>query len=233
MRTGIARLKARRQQLDDSNFIGFDKYTRAGAYHWDEMDNSPDYRAKAEFVLRHVGQQHDVLDVGCGDGAYMHRLASACHTITGIDADPEAVRLARTMLRKHGDTNATVHRMPISNVTLEAFARARPFDVVYSMDVIEHLPDPTEICERIAIVAGSDTQVIIGTPNYLGDELVSPYHVQEFTAAEFRSLLEPYIRNICLHHLPMRRSDNRVHDDGFLVIVGEARDSSNSADRHE
>jgi 2-polyprenyl-3-methyl-5-hydroxy-6-metoxy-1,4-benzoquinol methylase len=216
----VARVRPGRAASTDPNFIGFDKYRRAGAYHWKELERSADYRAKAEFVVDRVELGADVLDIGCGDGAYMSRVAAKAGHVVGIDADTEAVRLATKMLRRNGSANAVAHQMPISQLSLSSLTRDRPFDLVYSMDVIEHLPDPTEMLDRIVGVAKPGATVIIGTPQNLGPDLVSPYHVREFGADEFLSLMSPFLTDATLHLLPMKRTDEVVHEDGFLVVVG-------------
>jgi 2-polyprenyl-3-methyl-5-hydroxy-6-metoxy-1,4-benzoquinol methylase len=99
----------------------------------------------------------------------------------------------------------------------------RSFDVIYSMDVIEHLPDPTELCERISELGNGQTVVIIGTPNYLGDDLVSRYHVREFSSDDLVALLSERLHVDEVRLLPMLRQDGIVHDDGFIACVGHLR----------
>src|SRR5688572_15832644 len=212
----LRRLRGRRPTLPSENFIGFDKYARSGAYHWKEMQTTPDYRAKAEFVAKRVEPGTTVLDVGCGDGAYMHLVASKAREVVGVDADAEAVRLANRMLRKHGSRNTSVFQLPISSLSLAELGRDLPFDTIYSMDVIEHLPNPVELGDRIQAVARTGSVILIGTPANLGDHLVSPYHVREFSSDEFRSLISSTFGDCELHTLPMKRLDGHLYEAGFL-----------------
>lgn len=219
-RQSARRRAARRSPPVDPNFVGFDKYERNGAYHWREIEQSPDYRAKADFIRDRLAGMEEVLDLGCGDGAYMGHLASRCSSITGIDAEGEAIHLASNMFHKLGIENARAVEMPLSRVDLESLGRAKPFDLVYSMDVIEHLPHPEEMGERVLRVTHASSMVVVGTPKFLGEALVSPYHCKEFESDELLALLSAYLTDMDLHELPMRRSDDVVHEDGFLVVVG-------------
>lgn len=81
----------------------------------------------------------DALDVGCGGGHLLERLASERPglRLTGIDLSADQVRRARRRMQPFGDR---VHVQEASALALP-FADAR-FDVVYSMASIKHWPDP-------------------------------------------------------------------------------------------
>jgi len=91
---------------------------------------------------------------------------------------------------------------------------------VYSMDVIEHLPNPQQLMRVAANVAKPDGHILIGTPIFVRAELVSPYHVREFTVQEMRDLFSSHFRLKREVILPMLRKDGRVYDDGFYIGVG-------------
>ena len=91
------------------------------------------------------------------------------------------------------------------------------------MDVIEHLPQPEQLLERAVSVVSPMGLVLVGTPLYLGDALLSPYHVREFRRDELLEVVEPWLEVTDVRTLPMRRLDDVVHDDGFVVAVGRAR----------
>jgi len=209
--------------VDDPNFIGFDKYRRDGAYHWVELVESDDYRGKIDIVGRYATPTDRCLDIGCGDGAYAYALSQHVTSVVGIDADYDAVKLANRELRRRAVANVTCRQLVIAELTLEAVGATAPFDLVYSMDVIEHLPQPEELLERAVSVVVPGACVVIGTPMYLGEALLSPYHVREFRRDELLEIVDPWIDITDVHVLPMRRLDDVVHDDGFVVAVGRAR----------
>lgn len=223
VRRAIAPIRQRRGRLDDPNFIGFDKYRRDGAYHWTELEKSPDYRGKIDLVIQYATPTDRCLDIGCGDGAYAYVLAPHVQSVIGIDADFDAVRCAERELRRHRVPNVRCAQQTIGGLTLPSVGADAPFDLVYSMDVIEHLPRPEELLERAVAVARTGARIIIGTPRYLGDALVSPYHVREFGRDELVDLIEPWVSVDAVHLLPMGRLDGRIHDEGFVVVAGCAR----------
>lgn len=204
----------------DKNFIGFDKYQKHGAYHWKELTQNETYRGKLDAVAHFVRDEYSCLDIGCGDGAYVYGLSSKCKKIIGIDADYDAIRLAESKINEKGVTNCRCVQMPISKITLKNLNTDIHFDLVYSMDVIEHLPDPCELLQIAASIVKPHGLVLIGTPIFLSAELVSPYHVKEFTVQEMRDMFACYF---CIKQeivLPMSRTDGRTYDEGFYIAVG-------------
>ena len=216
----LAPLRSRRGAVRDENFIGFDKYRRQGAYHWTELETSPDYRQKAELLVERAGAGDAVLDLGCGDGAYVYMLSGKAGRVVGVDADYDAVRLANKELERHGVQNAQCLQLPLSQVTRQAVGASDGFDLVYSMDVIEHLPRPEEMVEVAVAMAKPGATIVIGTPLHLGDHLVSEYHVREFTADEIGGLLRRGMVVTEELAIPMRRLDGKVYDEGFYVGIG-------------
>ncbi len=76
-----------------------------------------------------------LLDVGCGGGLLSEPLARMGFAVTGIDAGEKNVAMARIHAEKSGV--AVDYRVGgPEDVTAESF------DVVMSMEVIEHVPDP-------------------------------------------------------------------------------------------
>lgn len=82
-----------------------------------------------------------VLDVGCGPGDVMIRLAGQCPSlkITAVDGSPAMIQLATEAVEHCGLSNAIE--------TLQAYVPGLPlsagqFDVVLSKDFLHHLPDP-------------------------------------------------------------------------------------------
>ena len=223
MRRAAHDVRRRARQSRDPNFIGFDKYARFGAYHWNELANSPDYAAKVSAVLGFIGPGDTCVDLGCGDGAVIGAVAPACQTVVGVDADFDAVRLARQMLAESGRTNVQCLQLPIGRATRQALGLPNGADVVYSLDVIEHLPDPDELLRVASDLVATSGTVIIGTPLFLGDDLVSPYHVREFGRDEIAYLLRQRFDLDKELILPMRRLDGVTHQDGFFVGICSPR----------
>lgn len=207
-----------RRQTRDPNFIGFDKYAKHGAYHWNELDHNQDYRSKADFLRTLVKPSDSLLDLGCGDGAYVFSLADDAARVVGIDADFDGIRLARRKLKQARVRNARVEQLPLSKVGSTEFTSA-PFDIVYSMDVIEHLPRPEELLEAAARVVRTGGLIVIGTPLFIRKELVSAYHVKEFTRGELTTLLRGHVDLAAEHVLPEKRSDGATYESYYVAVA--------------
>lgn len=86
-------------------------------------------------LLRHVPPRcRTALEIGCGSGAFAHRLAHRSESVLGIDLSPEMVRRARSRLVRH----------PHAEVRVADFAEAafppESFDCVASIATLHHLP---------------------------------------------------------------------------------------------
>lgn len=103
-----------------------------------------------------------VLSSGCGFGGSLVAYAEAgAAAVTGVDVDPTSVELGR--LR--------VAELPQATVELVApgplpFADGA-FDVIESVDVIEHTPDPRAYLAELVRVLAPDGLILLVTPNRL------------------------------------------------------------------
>ena len=202
-----------------NNFIGFDKYRKKGAYHWDEVESNSDYRSLIEKIKCFIDQGSVVLDVGCGDGAYLGYLSSSIGQGFGVDADSTAVKLANSKFDERGIENCKAECLTIGEAKETFEKTGDKFDVVYSADVIEHLPDPAELLSLAVSVIKKDGLVIIGTPLYISDELISPYHVKEFSKQEMRSMIEPFLIIIEEAVMPLKRKDKKIYQEGYYFAI--------------
>ena len=101
----------------------------------------------------HAGR---LLDIGCGDGAFMARMRQMGWEVTGIEPDLAAAENAR----KKFDLNH-IH----AGFLEDAGFADNSFDAVTMAHVIEHLPDPIKTireCRRILRPGG---KLVITTPN--------------------------------------------------------------------
>lgn len=100
------------------------------------------------------------LDVGCGTGFLLERLAERGYSGVGVDLSPESVAIAQRRLAEIG----AAHRLE-ARVGSAYEPPGGPFDLVTLTDVLEHLEDPraclTAIRERMAPGA----LLVISTPN--------------------------------------------------------------------
>ncbi len=99
-----------------------------------------------------------VLDVGCGGGLLCEALARAGAKVTGIDLAPGMIEVARL--------HATEQSLDIDYqvVAAETLPDAS-FDVVTSMEMLEHVPDPQQMTATLARLVRPGGQVFLSTIN--------------------------------------------------------------------
>ena len=98
------------------------------------------------------------LDVGCGAGLLSEPLARLGATVTALDAAQENIAIARAHAEGQGlliDYRAT----PVEQLDSEGF------DLVTSMEVIEHVTDPAAFIGALAAKLAPGGLLILSTPN--------------------------------------------------------------------
>lgn len=139
------------------------------------------------------GDARTLLDVGCGNGAFVHYLMDSERCFESIHAtDRSQVALAHVQANK---TRASIDNLP--------FAEGA-FDIVTCLEVIEHLPLPiyekglSEICRiarRYAMIGVPFAEDIerdrVGCPS-CGTLFNPNYHMRRFDEPTLSALLRPH-----------------------------------------
>ena len=100
------------------------------------------------------------LDVGCGAGLLAEPLARLGARVTGIDASPEVIAIARD----HAATMGLEIDYRVGDVQqLEG-----QFDLVTAMEVIEHVADPGAFVKALSNRLAPGGLLILSTPNATG-----------------------------------------------------------------
>jgi 2-polyprenyl-6-hydroxyphenyl methylase / 3-demethylubiquinone-9 3-methyltransferase len=98
------------------------------------------------------------LDVGCGAGLLCEPLARLGAHVTGVDAAPENIAVATA--------HAAQMSLKIDYRAGElALQKLGPFDLVTSMEVIEHVTDPAAFINELTARMKPDGLMLLSTPN--------------------------------------------------------------------
>jgi 2-polyprenyl-6-hydroxyphenyl methylase/3-demethylubiquinone-9 3-methyltransferase len=100
------------------------------------------------------------LDVGCGAGLLCEPLTRLGARVTGIDAAPEVIAVARDHAAAMGLA------IDYRNAAVEQIDGQ--FDLVTSLEVIEHVADPSAFLKSLAARLAPGGLLILSTPNATG-----------------------------------------------------------------
>lgn len=151
-----------------------------------------------EFIRRECAGASSILDVGCGCGHLLERLAEYPQlTRAGIELNRERARFAR---------NKT--RCEVFEVPIEEFDGKRPFDVITLINVFSHVPDICKLFEKLRCLVGERGKIILKTGEVRADVKRSaifdwefPDHLQflgqrtmEYISAKYEFRIEKHLR---------------------------------------
>lgn len=140
-----------------------------------------------------------VLDAACGNGYGAEVLLAAGPEVVAADVAVEALAEARSLGRD---------RIRLTGASLLALPfPADTFDVVVSLETIEHVDDDRAYVAEVRRVLRADGVLICSTPNRrvlnpgraLTDRPFNRFHVREYAVAELESLLRAAFSSVTLY----------------------------------
>lgn len=134
-----------------------------------------------------------VLDVACGTGFGSKLFADAAAAeVVGVDCDGQTIENAR---RKYPGSNMQFETQDAEDLHFE-----RPFDVVTSFETIEHLKQPNRLLAALPLILQPNGTFFVSSPvrqtGSLADKPANPFHIREWTTAEFHELLGSYFASV-------------------------------------
>jgi len=179
--TGIVNLDEKEKRLSEG-----------GPFEW------PDIVALNKTVVTLLGDHKNILEVGCGTGCFAwHAAQDPSRRITASEMDKKALDWAKA--------NRSLPNIQYCSKWLNEFT-PNAYDVVVSIDVIEHVKEYVSFLKDFSKVA---PDAIISTPNKDRDashaEASPPkykHHVREWTAGEFYWILRTFYKDVKLYSKP-------------------------------
>jgi SAM-dependent methyltransferase len=161
-----------------------------------------------------------VVDMACGEGYGSAVLAEQAAGVVGVDANPDAHEHARL---RYGSA-----RLRFERALVQDFEDGAPWDAIVFLQTVEHVEEPLPLLERFASLLAPGGVAYVSTPNRLtlappgAHKSENPWHVREYTPAEYRAVLEPafsgvdllgvfHARKLRVHELALRLGWDRVH----------------------
>jgi 2-polyprenyl-3-methyl-5-hydroxy-6-metoxy-1,4-benzoquinol methylase len=187
MQTLNSQLQQKHPLVPTSNFASMDEYVG-------HLIHAKGYEEAAGFA-----RGKSVLDWGCNNGYGLELMRSlGCADISGLDVSPEAIEAARERLGP--ETPLILHTgndAPLTSGT---------YDVVTSLQCIEHVEDVDRYLAEIRRVLNPDGVAIFTTPNGAiridrGMKPWNEYHVVEFFPEDLRALLSKHFSSVTISGL--------------------------------
>jgi 2-polyprenyl-6-hydroxyphenyl methylase/3-demethylubiquinone-9 3-methyltransferase len=100
------------------------------------------------------------LDVGCGGGLLTEALARLGAKVTGVDASPAVISVARS--------HAAAAGLDIDYRAGDVQELQGQFDLITCMEVVEHVADPAAFVKALAKRLAPDGLLLMSTPNATG-----------------------------------------------------------------
>ncbi|MBI2037829.1 MAG: class I SAM-dependent methyltransferase [Candidatus Magasanikbacteria bacterium] len=127
------------------------------------------------------GEPVKILDVGCGTGAVLEQMASNNFLVSGIDMNDTALEYCRQ--KGFSVEKGFADRMPYS---------AETFDIVFALDVLEHLDNPELAVKEVRRVLKPGGLFIVTVPAHqwlwsYHDE--SLHHKKRYNKSDLNALL--------------------------------------------
>ena len=151
------------------------------------------------YARRMTGSNHDVLDIGCGEGFFAAELAAAGNRVSGIDN--RAVPREDSVFERYVSADLDEGIAPAI-----AEFEGKCFDRILLLDVLEHLKRPERILEQCHAILKSEGRIVVSLPNianlsvrlmlllgrfdYQERGILDRTHLRFFTRKTARRLLE-------------------------------------------
>jgi SAM-dependent methyltransferase len=163
-------------------------------------DSAPISRTKAKdekFLENIPCSRLKLLDIGCGKGDFLEKHRKDFASVTGVDFDSEAIKMAKAK-------GLEVYCMEIDKF-LDSFTQSR-FDIITIRHVLEHVEEPSKLIESVRKVLSPGGLVVVSVPNadfkLVRPEdnkifLYPPHHLTLWSTASLKNLFELHRYEVC------------------------------------
>lgn len=179
--------------------------------------------SRYKFVAKMLAGAERALEVGCGDAFGTRIVRQEVKSLIATDFDPVFVEEAKQRSAEPWPFSVVAH-----DFSLGPFPE--PYDAVYALDVLEHVPQPREHGFMTAILASLEPHgvAIIGMPSLesqaYASEISKRGHVNCKSMPDLKAFMRQYFHNVFMFSM----NDEVVHTGyhkmaHYLFAVGCAR----------
>lgn len=170
--------------------------------------------ARYKFVSKMFSGRKKVAEAGCGDAFVSRIVRQEVEELHAYDFDPLFVEEANAHPSKKWPITAYVHNI------LDGTLPNGPYDAIYSLDVMEHIPEEKEhiYVENLRKSLNPGGALIIGMPSLESQSYASPQskvgHINCKSGKVLKSILEKSFHNVFVFSM----NDEVVHT-GFYPMA--------------
>ena len=211
----VTREKQYQDLLDLKQRIGFDRLGLMSNQIWhDDPRRLGFVLARYKFVAKMLSGRRRVAEVGCADAFATRVVLQEVHEVTAFDFDPVFIE----DVRAHG-----VERWPVRPRLHDIVTGPLPdgpYDGVYSLDVLEHIPaaDERRYVTHLAQSLAPHGVLIIGSPSLESQAYASTQsvagHVNCKRGPDLKAALEEFFHTVFVFSM----NDEVVHT-GFFPMA--------------
>lgn len=108
-----------------------------------------------DFIKDYLNQNHKVLDLACGKGAFLSSIIGIVNNASGIDTNPDAV------------ADCHLSGLSVQSVSIERYSsqHEEEFDVVTAFQVVEHLDDIMSFLHAAYLCVKPGGLLVFSVPN--------------------------------------------------------------------
>jgi len=117
------------------------------------------------YLDQFINEKDRVLEIGCGLGDNLRRLKELGYNVVGIDKDPKVCDNILIFNKDYQELDQDKDK----------------YDFIYSIHVMEHIPDPKLFIRKIIDSLNSKGRFILEVPN-VDDPLLRIYKIKEFNS---------------------------------------------------
>ena len=153
-----------KQNIDSEEIQKFDDIANAW---WDEEGEfKPLHQInplRVNFIRDKVNLSgKKILDVGCGGGILSESLASLGAEVTAIDASEKTINIAKAHAKK---VKSKVKYLNTTTEEILSDKKTQSFDVITCLEMLEHVPIPSQSIEEFSSLLSPKGDLIISTIN--------------------------------------------------------------------
>ncbi|QJB32790.1 class I SAM-dependent methyltransferase [Chitinophaga oryzae] len=171
-------------------------------------------RSKQNWVRSAAGmKQGNLLDIGCGTGAFLHYMQTGGWTVTGLEPDENARHNAKTLYN--------IDPLPIDRLFQ---LPAGQYDAITMWHVLEHVHELHAYLDRIRELLKPGGTLLIAVPNYTSSDADHygaywaaydvPRHLYHFSPASMERLLRQ-------HNIRLIKKHPMVFDGFYVSLLSE------------